>query len=109
MMNVTMIRRKVSVIDNGRIMIQSVERRTVDVSPRVIITNSTFVHQDETYVHVQNVASDTWSITHNLGKKPAITVMDNNGYEWDVSVQHLSINAAIVSLLTPMTGTATCN
>lgn len=32
---------------------------------------------DKTYVHDQGVASATWSITHNLNKKPSVTVVDS--------------------------------
>ena len=32
---------------------------------------------DKTYVHTQSVASNTWSITHNLGKFPSVSVVDS--------------------------------
>lgn len=31
------------------------------------------------YVHVQNEASNEWSIAHNLGKYPSVTVVDSAG------------------------------
>lgn len=31
---------------------------------------------DVHYVHEQNDASDTWTVTHNLGKRPAVAVVD---------------------------------
>lgn len=49
--------------------------------------NSTFTNEeyyaigansgDKTYVHNQGSASATWSITHNLNKKPSVTVVDS--------------------------------
>lgn len=34
---------------------------------------------DANYVHNQGTASDTWTITHNLGKYPSITVVNSSG------------------------------
>ena len=32
---------------------------------------------DKNYVHVQNTPSSTWTASHNLGKKPAVVVVDS--------------------------------
>ena len=32
--------------------------------------------KSKTYVHEQEVASNTWVINHNLGKRPSVTVVD---------------------------------
>jgi hypothetical protein len=32
---------------------------------------------DKNYVHVQNTPSATWTASHNLGKKPAVVVVDS--------------------------------
>ncbi len=32
---------------------------------------------DKNYVHTQGVPSDIWSVSHNLGKKPAVVVVDS--------------------------------
>lgn len=34
---------------------------------------------DKTYIHEQDTPSDTWQITHNLGKMPSVTVIDSGG------------------------------
>lgn len=34
---------------------------------------------DQTYVHTQNVASDIWTIVHNLDRYPSVTVVDSAG------------------------------
>lgn len=34
---------------------------------------------DQTYIHTQNVASDIWTIVHNLEKYPSVTVVDSAG------------------------------
>ena len=32
---------------------------------------------DKDYVHTQSTASDTWTVNHDLGKKPSVTVVDS--------------------------------
>lgn len=32
---------------------------------------------DKNYVHLQPVPSDTWAVSHNLGKKPSVMVVDS--------------------------------
>lgn len=32
---------------------------------------------DKNYVHVQNTPSASWTASHNLGKKPAVVVVDS--------------------------------
>lgn len=32
---------------------------------------------DKNYVHVENTPSAVWSVSHNLGKKPAVVVVDS--------------------------------
>ncbi len=32
------------------------------------------------FEHTQSAASDQWDVTHNLNKKPAVSVLDSNDY-----------------------------
>ena len=43
---------------------------TFSISPNI---------QDLNYVYYQSTASDTWTVEHNLGKYPSVTVVDNHG------------------------------
>jgi hypothetical protein len=36
-----------------------------------------FAEEDKSFTHTQGVASATWAITHNLNKKPSVTVVDS--------------------------------
>jgi hypothetical protein len=60
------------------------------------------------YTHTQASSSATWTIPHNLGFRPTITVLTDGGIEVVTDVIHLSANTAQVSLVAPMTGTARC-
>ena len=52
-------------------MLQTVET-TTGVEGIIAITSIADAH----YTHEQTVASANWSVTHNLGKKPSVSVVD---------------------------------
>jgi hypothetical protein len=62
----------------------------------------------ETYEHVQSSAAATWTINHNLGFKPAISLRTVGGVEFEAEITHVSDNQAVVSLVTAMAGYARC-
>ena len=64
---------------------------------------------DLSYVHNQTTASSTWSVTHSLIKKPAVTILDDDGYEIEADVQHISDNSVIITFSEAITGTAHFN
>lgn len=45
--------------------------------PTTSVTIKGIQGSDAHYTHTQTVPSDTWSVTHNLGKKCAVTVVDS--------------------------------
>lgn len=63
-----------------------------------------------TYVHRQTMASDTWNINHNLGKEPAVTIVDLCGKEVDVcGVDYIDINNLTIKLSHKLIGKAYLN
>lgn len=60
------------------------------------------------YEHVQALASAGWSIVHNLGKFPNVSVIVG-GEIIGVPVIHVDLNTAYVSFSTPQTGEAICS
>lgn len=54
-----------------------------------------------------NLASVT--VTHNLGKWPAVTVVDSTGDEVEGEIEHVSINQLIATFSSSFTGRITCN
>jgi hypothetical protein len=59
--------------------------------------------------HVQAVASDVWTVNHNLGLRPAVTVLSPGGIEVEASVAHISVNQTVISFVTPQAGSARFN
>lgn len=49
------------------------------------------------------------TLTHNLGKYPAISVIDSAGDEVVGNVEYLDVNTVRISFVGSFTGIATCN
>lgn len=64
---------------------------------------------DLSFTHPQSVASQSWSIEHNLGKHPSVTVVDSAGRVGYGTVQHIDANHLVVSFSAPFAGTAYLN
>ena len=58
------------------------------------------------YTHTQNVSSATWTITHNLGFSPAVSVVDSGGNHVVGDVNYVSVNVLTVSFSAPFGGLA---
>jgi hypothetical protein len=57
-------------------------------------------------IHQQNTPMTEWSIPHNLGYRPTVTVTTLGGVQVEVEVTHLSVNTLTVSFLVANSGTA---
>jgi len=58
------------------------------------------------YTHNQSAASSTWTITHNLGFSPAVSVVDSGGNHVIGDVNYVSVNVLTVSFSAPFGGLA---
>jgi hypothetical protein len=62
-----------------------------------------------TYVHNQNVPSAVWSIAHNLGSYPSVTVIDSAGTTVVGDVTYVSANAITITFSGSFSGQAFLN
>ena len=67
------------------------------------------VIQANTYIHVQNQASDRWEIHHNLKKYPSVTIIDSAGTVVIGGVQYINDSYIICTFSSPFSGTAYLN
>lgn len=58
------------------------------------------------YAHTQSVSSATWTITHNLGYRPAVSVVDSGGNYVVGDVNYVSVNSLTISFSAPFGGSA---
>jgi hypothetical protein len=64
---------------------------------------------DKNFVYTQNVASNTWVVTHNLNKFPSVTVVDSANTLVNGQVEYNSINEVTISFRAGFTGKAFFN
>lgn len=64
---------------------------------------------DKHYTHNQETSSDTWEVTHNLGKEPAVTVTDSAGTEVIGEVEYINSNKCILRFEGAFSGKAIFN
>jgi hypothetical protein len=63
----------------------------------------------KTYVHVQGTAESTWDVTHNLEKKPSVTVVDSTDNVVIGEVEYLTINSVRLKFAGAFSGKAYFN
>lgn len=61
------------------------------------------------YQHTQSVAATTWTINHNLGFRPAVTILSVGGKEMIAELLHTSVNQVQVFFDTAVAGIAVCS
>lgn len=64
---------------------------------------------DLNYTHAQSVASATWTIAHNLGKRPSVTVVDSAGDVCVGNVHYTDANNLTVTFSAAFAGVAYLN
>ncbi|KZK31513.1 hypothetical protein A4F85_01895 [Delftia sp. GW456-R20] len=62
-----------------------------------------------TYTHTQSSLATVWTIAHNLGRYPSITVVDNLGGQLYPDVRYLDADIVQITHSVPLTGRAFCN
>ena len=62
-----------------------------------------------TYVHSQMSASDVWDITHNLNKRPGVTVIDSGDSVVMGDITYINDNRLVITFSAPFSGKAYLN
>ena len=70
---------------------------------------SSYAVSDFSYTHIQAVASTTWTINHNLGFYPTVTVFDSTDRSIITEIQHIDVNTAMVHNDAAFSGKAYCS
>ena len=58
------------------------------------------------YSHTQSSAANIWNVVHNLGRYPAVTVVDSSGDEIEGEIKHLDVNTVRLTFSAPFSGFA---
>ena len=63
----------------------------------------------QNYTHIQGSVSSTWTINHNLGFRPSITVIDSGGSQAIGDRTDPTVNQTILTFSPGFSGTAYCS
>lgn len=74
---------------------------------KTILNNQTV--GDKNYVHDQFTPATVWTIQHNLGKKPSVTVIDTAKTVVEGVVDYINDNTLTITFNYPFSGYATLN
>lgn len=80
-----------------------------DFSPTVTTSAEVLVVGGSTYTHTQSSPSSTWTISHNLARRPSVTVVDSAGTVVIGEVTYLSDNSLRVEFSAGFSGQAYLN
>ena len=64
---------------------------------------------DKNFTFTQGVAASTWNITHNLGKKPSVMVVDTGDNQVEGCTNYIDENSLDIVFSAPFTGKAYLN
>ena len=62
-----------------------------------------------TYTHTQAIAATVWTVPHNLGRRPSVSVTDHLGNVVLADVRYLDDDMVQISHGSALTGFAYCN
>ena len=58
------------------------------------------------FTHNQSTPAATWTLQHNLGRFSHVTLLDDDGTEFEADVTQASVNTIVIQFPSPHTGTA---
>ena len=64
---------------------------------------------DKSFLYIQESASDTWVITHNLDKRPSVTVVDSGSSVVYGNTTYNGANQITINFSAPFSGVAYLN
>jgi hypothetical protein len=70
------------------------------------VTNKYFTVSRVSYEHIQGTASNSWTITHNLGFKPNVTVIDSAGTIYEGEIAYINTSTLTISFSAAFSGKA---
>lgn len=93
----------------------SVDAAEIEINPRVLLIEGpagpagAAGSSAASHIHTQGSAATTWTINHNLGFKPHVSLFSVGGVEFEADVTHTSDNQSVVSLAVATAGSARCS
>ena len=99
----------IEVIETPRAVDTEMSDTSENAVQNKVIKSYVDARSDKNYVHTQIAASNTWTITHNLGKNPAITIVDSGGTVVIGEIEYVNLNLVYARFNGIFSGKAYCN
>lgn len=81
----------------------------VESADRVFLSaaeRTSLLTKKDDYVHTQSSPSAVWYVSHNLGKQPAVTIVDSAGTEAEGVIERVNTNYLIIRFSAAFSGVA---
>lgn len=91
------------------IILEEIDVPPIDGNIVIRISSTGGSGGDLHYLYTQASPSATWTITHNLGKNPSVTVIDSGGTSVVGDVDYPSLNQVIITFSAGFAGVAYLN
>lgn len=72
-------------------------------------TDQRWENKNITYTHIQSSPSDTWSVTHNLGKFPSVSTVDSSNNKVIGDVEYIDTNSLVIRFCSVFSGKSYIN
>lgn len=92
----------INYIESGKAEIEPLVIRAEIAAEKAELYSKTFVYE-------QAVASNEWTIVHNLNKYPSVTVVDSAGTEFYPEVEYVDLTTCVARMNGATTGKAYLN
>lgn len=80
-----------------------------EVDAAIAVFNDYLSKSPPPFEFEQPTPESVWAITHNMGKYPSVTTIDEYGYECYGQIQHISKNEITITFENNLKGIATLN
>lgn len=97
---------QVLVTSAGPVIVPGVGSSLVVAPAAPLIVASKVAAPRAPLVFTQAIPATPWVVTHNLGYRPMVQIMDDTWEELEVTVTHPSVNQFIVNPAIPLSGYA---
>lgn len=84
-------------------------KRSLEAKIGCLQTTINNIIQDANYLHDQGIPSNVWTVVHNLGKYPSVTVIDTAGTDVLGEVEYININTVKIYFKNAFSGKAALN
>ena len=65
--------------------------------------------KDKNFLYEQETPASVWTIQHNLGKYPSVTLLDTGGVVMLGDIKHIDMSTVEITFVTEITGKALLN